>query len=64
MAILETLEETEHITLVGLVTILEYLKESVDVLPWEEAKAMYDEIGFGPGESAKMTKKLERALSL
>ena len=48
----------------GIAEIMEYLKEPIDVLPWEEAKAAYDELGYGPGESAKMTLRMERALSL
>lgn len=35
----------------GIADILEYLKEEKDVLPWEEAKAAYDQIGFGAGEA-------------
>ena len=35
----------------GIADILEYLKEEKDVLPWEEAKAAYDQIGFGKGEA-------------
>ena len=37
----------------GIADILSYLKEERDVLPWEQAKAQYDEIGFGAGESEK-----------
>lgn len=48
----------------GIPDILEYLKEPIDVLPWEVAKAEYDKLGYGPGESAKVTHALERALSL
>ena len=48
----------------GVWQILDYLREPGDVLPWEEAKAEYDKIGYGPGESDKMTRKMERALSL
>ena len=48
----------------GIAEIMEYLKDPIDVMPWEEAKAEYDNIGYGPGESAKMTRRLERALSL
>lgn len=38
--------------------ILSYLKEPVDVLPWEVAKAEYDKLGFGPGESEKHTLRI------
>ena len=38
----------------GIAEILSYLKEPVDVLPWEVAKAEYDKLGFGPGESEKI----------
>ena len=37
----------------GIADILSYLKEERDVLPWEQAKAQYDEIGFGAGESER-----------
>ena len=37
----------------GIADILSYLKEERDVLPWDQAKAQYDEIGFGAGESEK-----------
>ncbi|MBR0381707.1 MAG: EutP/PduV family microcompartment system protein [Eubacterium sp.] len=37
----------------GISDILEYLKEERDVLPWEEVKAQYDELGFGAGEEEK-----------
>ncbi len=39
----------------GIAEILSYLKEPVDKLPWEVAKAEYDKLGFGPGESEKHT---------
>ena len=37
----------------GIADILSYLKEERDVLPWEEVKAQYDELGFGAGENEK-----------
>ncbi len=37
----------------GIADILSYLKEERDVLPWEEVKSQYDELGFGAGESEK-----------
>ena len=42
----------------GIAEILSYLKEPVDVLPWEVAKAEYDKLGFGPGESEKHTLRI------
>ena len=42
----------------GIADILEYLKEPVDVIPWEVAKAEYDKLGFGPGESEKHTLRI------
>ncbi|MCD8019912.1 MAG: EutP/PduV family microcompartment system protein [Clostridiales bacterium] len=39
----------------GIAEIIEHLKEPVDVLPWELAKAEYDKLKFGPGESEKHT---------
>ena len=42
----------------GISDILEYLKERVDILPWEVAKAEYDKLGFGPGESEKHTLRI------
>ncbi|MCI5504606.1 MAG: EutP/PduV family microcompartment system protein [Anaerobutyricum sp.] len=42
----------------GIADILSYLKEPVDVLPWEVAKAEYDKLGFGPGESEKHTLRI------
>ena len=42
----------------GISDILEYLKEPVDILPWEVAKAEYDKLGFGPGESEKHTLRI------
>lgn len=43
----------------GIAEILSYLKEPVDVLPWEVAKAEYDKLGFGPGESEKHTLRIQ-----
>ena len=37
----------------GIADINSYLKEERDVLPWEEVKAQYDDLGFGEGESEK-----------
>ena len=37
----------------GIADILSYLKEERDVLPWDEVKAQYDELGFGKGENEK-----------
>ena len=42
----------------GIAEILSYLKEPGDVLPWEVAKAEYDKLGFGPGESEKHTLRI------
>ena len=42
----------------GIADILEYLKEPVDVISWETAKAEYDKLGFGPGESEKHTLRI------
>ena len=42
----------------GIAEILSYLKEPVDKLPWEVAKAEYDKLGFGPGESEKHTLRI------
>ena len=42
----------------GIADILEYLKQPVDILPWEVAKAEYDKLGFGPGESEKHTLRI------
>ncbi|MDO4976568.1 MAG: EutP/PduV family microcompartment system protein [Eubacteriales bacterium] len=41
----------------GIADILSYLKEERDVLPWEEVKAQYDELGFGAGEKEKDSKR-------
>lgn len=37
----------------GIQDILDYLDQPVERMTWEEAKAKYDEMGFGPGESEK-----------
>jgi len=37
----------------GIADIISYLKEERDILPWEEAKAQYKDLGFGQGESKK-----------
>ena len=48
----------EWLRLAGIAEILSYLKEPVDKLPWEVAKAEYDKLGFGPGESEKHTLRI------
>ncbi len=41
----------------GIADIISYLKEERDVLPWEEMKEQYQDLGFGEGESEKDSRR-------